>query len=67
MVTCLNAMGKKVTKDEVLAKFHRIDKDGNYEVDYQGKCLSMWAVLHKKVPNHLSRCHTKRRTMAALN
>ena len=40
MVTCLNAMGKKVTKDEVLAKFHRIDKDGNYEVDYQGNLFS---------------------------
>ena len=37
MVTCLNAMGKKVTYNEVLERFHRIDKDGNYEVDYEGK------------------------------
>ena len=38
MVTCLNAMGKKVTYDEVLERFHRIDKDGNHEVDYRGEC-----------------------------
>ncbi len=37
MVTCLNAMGKKITFDEVVEKFHRIDKDGNHEVDYDGK------------------------------
>ena len=39
MVTCLNAMGKKVTYDEVLDRFHRIDKDGNHEVDYNGEYL----------------------------
>ena len=27
-------------------------------------CVLIWAVLHKKVPNALSRCHTKRRTDA---
>ena len=37
MVTCLNAMGKKVTYEQVLDRFHRIDKDGNHEVDYEGE------------------------------
>ena len=50
MVTCLNAMGKKVTYEQVLDRFHRIDKDGNHEVDYEGQyeqpiCQFLYIIL----------------------